>query len=64
LPAAAEIFELEGEAGVGLEGGLFEEALGGGDAAIGGGEEGVLFDGFADGRGEGEWLLWEQGEGE
>ncbi len=64
LPAAAEVFELDREAGVGLEGGLFEEALGGGDAAIGGGEEGVLFDGFADGRGEGEWLLWEQGEGE
>ena len=64
LPAAAEVFELEGEAGVGLEGGLFEEAGGGGDAAVGGGEEGVLFDGLADGSGEGERLLGKQREGE
>ncbi len=64
LPAAAKIFELEGEAGVGFEGGLFEEAGGGGDAAVGGGEERVFFDGLADGRGKGERLLGEQGEGE
>lgn len=64
LPAAAEVFHLEGKARIGLEGGLFKEAGGGGNAAIGGGEEGVFFDGLADGRGESQRLLCEQREGE
>jgi hypothetical protein len=62
LPAAADVLQLEVQAGVGFEGGLFEEALGGGNAAVGGGEEGVFLEGLGEGGREGERLLGGQRE--